>query len=47
MPTERQLLLLLKVFADSSFETIGGTVRLIDSQHRLDKISQFSEIDYN
>ncbi len=25
----------------------SGTVRLIDAQHRLDKISQFSEIDYN
>ena len=25
----------------------SGTVRLIDAQHRLDKISTFSEIDYN
>jgi hypothetical protein len=38
---------LLKVLADSTFEAVGGTVRLIDAQHRLDKISQFSEIDYN
>ena len=35
------------MFAGSSFRTVGGTVRLIDAQHRLDKISQFSEIDYN
>jgi hypothetical protein len=25
----------------------SGTVRLIDAQHRLDKISLFSAIDYN
>jgi fructose-1,6-bisphosphatase II len=25
----------------------SGTVRLIDAQHRLDKISNFSAIDYN
>jgi fructose-1,6-bisphosphatase II len=25
----------------------SGTVRLIDAQHRLDKISAFSAIDYN
>ncbi len=25
----------------------SGTVRLIDAQHRLDKISEFSAIDYS